>query len=123
MEADFCMSGVESSYLLFFLTARNVISATIAVHYWRHLSCHGSSCTVVARVSCNGWASQHVQPLCVKTGRSGDSNTPLVILECNYNLLLFTSLHTNICINDIRELESFKSSCISRFRPGYEAKP
>ena len=41
MEADVCMPGVESSRLLFFLTARNVISVTIAVHsptredHWR----------------------------------------------------------------------------------------
>ena len=44
MEADVCMPGVESSRLLFFLTARNAISITIAVHYWLHnLSCHGFS--------------------------------------------------------------------------------
>ena len=34
MEGDVCMPGVESSRLLFFLTARNVTSVTIAVRYW-----------------------------------------------------------------------------------------
>ena len=35
--------GTAISRLLFFLTARNVISVAIAVHYWHHLSCHGFS--------------------------------------------------------------------------------
>ena len=43
MEADVCMPGVESSRFLLFLTARNFISITTAVHYWYHLSYHGLS--------------------------------------------------------------------------------